>query len=68
MIRGNERKDQNSGIDKRFILEMFSDEIMKAIGFFIDYSKLRMMDISSWIYKKRMWQRKRFIPNKSEYF
>jgi len=41
MIRGNERKDQNSGIDKRFILEMFSDEIMKAIGFFIDYSKLQ---------------------------
>lgn len=41
MIRGNERKNQNSGIDKYFILEMFSDDIKKAIGIFIDYSKLQ---------------------------
>ncbi len=36
-----EIKNQNSSIDKRFILEMFSDDIKKAIGIFIDYSKMQ---------------------------
>jgi putative transposase len=36
-----EIKNQNSIIDKRFILEMFSDDSKKAIGLFIDYSKMQ---------------------------
>jgi putative transposase len=36
-----ETKNQNSSIDKRFILEIFSDDIEKAIEIFIDYSKMQ---------------------------
>jgi hypothetical protein len=33
-----ETKNQNNSIDKRFILEMFSDDIEKSTKLFIDYS------------------------------
>ncbi|MBP1616136.1 MAG: transposase like protein, partial [Bacteroidetes bacterium] len=36
-----ETENQNSSIDKRFILEMFSDDIEKSTKLFIDYSKIQ---------------------------
>ncbi len=36
-----ETKNQNNSIDKRFILEMFSDDIEKSTKLFIDYSKIQ---------------------------
>ncbi len=35
-----ETKNQNNSIDKRFVLEMFSDDIEKSTKLFIDYSRI----------------------------
>lgn len=44
-----ETENQNCSIDKRFILELFSDDIEKSTKLFIDYSKIqddgRFMDL-----------------------